>query len=159
MNLIFIDDERVVKDVTWANYPEHTVTIIRNFEEFKTFVDELNEEDLTDMVFSFDHDLQDFNEDGSENTGHTCAKYLVETLATNGIEYRGKVSWFVHSKNICGKRNLENYLSDEVDPYPSCDGCGHEGPDVYHDGYGYNICRTNGCTQYSVRGLSYSDFL
>lgn len=159
INLVFLDDERLPENVTWARYPEHLPIILRNFKEFCHFADQIKEEDLANMVFSFDHDLQDFNEDGSENTGLTCAKYLVEALQANGIDCRGKVEWFVHSQNVCGKKNIANYLQDEVDPFASCDGCGHTGPDVYHDGYGFNICRTNGCTQYSVRGLSPWDFL
>ena len=67
INLVFLDDERLPENVTWARYPEHLPIILRNFKEFCHFADQIKEEDLANMVFSFDHDLQDFNEDGEEN--------------------------------------------------------------------------------------------
>lgn len=42
--------------------------------------------------------------------------------------------------------------------HSQCDGCGFTGPDVYGDGYGFNICTRGTCDQYSVRGISRSDF-
>jgi hypothetical protein len=37
MNLIFLDDERDLEDVTWINYPEfNNVDIVRTFDAFKT---------------------------------------------------------------------------------------------------------------------------
>ncbi len=55
---------------------------------------------------------------------------------------------------------LEDDLEDEESEpeHAMCDGCGHQGPDVYSDGFGYNICLVNRCTAYSVRGLSPRDF-
>lgn len=47
---------------------------------------------------------------------------------------------------------------EEEEEYPECDGCGHSGPDVFSDGFGFYICTVNRCTQLSVRGLSTSDF-
>ena len=55
---------------------------------------------------------------------------------------------------------LEDDLEDEESEpeHAMCDGCGHQGPDVYSDSFGYNICLVNRCTAYSVRGLSPRDF-
>lgn len=53
---------------------------------------------------------------------------------------------------------LEDEELEEESKYNQCDGCGHEGPNVYHDGYGFFICTRGTCDQYSVRGLSRSDF-
>ena len=53
-------------------------------------------------------------------------------------------------------RELNDDLQDIA--YNQCDGCGFTGPGVYHDGYGFFICTRGTCNQYSVRGLSPSDF-
>ena len=66
MNLIFLDDERDLEDVTWINHPEfNNVDIVRTFDAFKTKVQDIS--DRNNVYFSFDHDIQDFNEDKSEN--------------------------------------------------------------------------------------------
>ena len=57
---------------------------------------------------------------------------------------------------MCDDVEQEDF--EEEISYNSCDGCGHTGPDVFHDGYGFYICTQGTCDQYSVRGLSRSDF-
>lgn len=44
----------------------------------------------------------------------------------------------------------------EMEPI-SCDGCGAIGPHVRSDGFGFNCCY-NPCDEYTVRGISRSDF-
>lgn len=55
------------------------------------------------------------------------------------------------------EEDFENEENNSV-TYSQCDGCGFTGPDVYGDGYGFNICTRGTCDQYSVRGISRSDF-
>lgn len=54
--------------------------------------------------------------------------------------------------------NISPEDSEELEEYAYCDGCGIQDTTVYDDGYGFNICG-HGCTAYSVRGFSPSDFL
>lgn len=112
---LFIDDERDLKDVTWApwqvqeKYRNEEWVIARSYGEalvnfaqrgFPTFV-------------SFDHDLGE-----GENTGHDVAKFLVEAdikFRDRGIyEYRfpQNFDFYVHSKNPIGKANIEGLLNN-----------------------------------------------
>lgn len=160
MKLLFLDDERNVEDVTWVQYPEGIEHIVvRNYKEFMAALQKISPSELSRVIFSFDHDLQDFDEQGREYTGLTCATHMIDYFEANQIEYKGLLFAISHSQNPCGRENIEAFLKQVTHEDATCDGCGYTGPDVYHDGYGFNICRTNGCTQYSVRGLSYSDFL
>lgn len=169
MKILFLDDERNIEDVTWVKYPEASEVItVRTFKEFCKAVDELDS--LEDVLFSFDHDLQDFDqaltdieEKGREYTGYSCAYVLYGYLLEGYFSYTD-LNFVVHSQNPVGKANI-TYLLDNVVAYLeqeenglTCDGCGHTGKDVKSDGYGFAICDINNCTSYSVRGLSPSDF-
>ena len=156
--LIFIDDERDIEDVTWVVYPEGIKTIIlRTYQDFLNYLPEITSETIPYLLFSFDHDLGLF-ENGVELTGLTCAKSLINYLNENGIKYKGQLNAISHSQNPVGRNTIENYLKDKTKIELECHGCGHKGEDVYQDDYGFNICRVNKCTPYSVRGLSREDF-
>lgn len=67
MKFIFLDDERVLDDVTWVPYdfPSDDLfdnhTIVRNFISFVKEVNKIKtQEDMDNTIFSFDHDLADF---------------------------------------------------------------------------------------------------
>ena len=84
-HIIFLDDERNIEDVTWIKYPKfHSAITVRNFHEFKYVIPYVK--DWNNTYFSFDHDLQDFNEDGSENTGYDCLKWLCDYIMDNDIK-------------------------------------------------------------------------
>lgn len=157
--LLFLDDERNVEDVTWVTYPEGiNIVVVRNFKEFSEYLFKLNSVNLPFHLFSFDHDLGEFDKDNNEMSGLMCAKQLIKHLEDNNIKYKGSLFGISHSQNPCGRKSIEDYLKFESKVELTCHGCGHTGPDVYNDGYGFNICRVNKCTKYSVRGLSSSDF-
>lgn len=110
MNLIFLDDERDLEDVTWINYPEfNNVDIVRTFEAFKTKVQDIS--DWNNVYFSFDHDIQDFNEDKSENTGYTCVKWLCDYILDNNINYH-ILNVFIHTQNPIGAKNIKCYFEN-----------------------------------------------
>ena len=51
MIILFLDDERTIKDVFWIKYPEYTsVTVVRNLQEFKAAVRMI--ESFKDYLFS-----------------------------------------------------------------------------------------------------------
>ena len=65
---IFLDDEREFLDAYWVKYPKHltdeNVYVVRNFFDFtkvlKKQLHSLNEENLSKLILSFDHDLGDY---------------------------------------------------------------------------------------------------
>lgn len=113
--IIFLDDERNIKDVFWHKYPEYNAChIARNFKQFKQLVNTIlltGNIKLKNVLFSFDHDLQDFNEDSSENTGYTCAKWLCETILDN-MYNTTDLNHVVHSQNPIGKENIDSYIKN-----------------------------------------------
>lgn len=73
--------------------------IVRDYFEFVKLVDN----NLLDIkLVSFDHDLASFK-DGKEWTGKDAADYLIEKCLDKNIEFP---SWFVHSDNTSGKKNI-----------------------------------------------------
>lgn len=109
--LIFLDDERNLEDVTWIKYPEfHSSITVRNFHEFKYVIPYVK--DWNNTYFSFDHDLQDFNDDGSENTGYDCLKWLCDYIMDNDIK---NLNVIVHTKNPVGGNNIKYYYQNFMD--------------------------------------------
>lgn len=114
LNLLFLDDERNIEDVTWIKYPPFSnIIIVRTFEDFKTEAYKLlSVHPLSEILFSFDHDIQDFSDD-VEYTGYTCVKWLVDLLI-DSFEYfntTGTINYIVHSMNPIGKKNIESYVN------------------------------------------------
>lgn len=107
--LIFLDDERDFKDITWIKYPKFTnVMVVRNSLEFKTLVKSFTS--FKDISFSFDHDIQDYSE-GEEITGYDCAKWLLDYLYDTKTIYSDLQMW-CHSMNPIGKENIEMYIKN-----------------------------------------------
>ena len=106
---LFLDDERVPQDVTWINYPESIDwTVVRSYDEF--FHEFYRE---TFRVFSFDHDIQDFNHRGVELTGYIVLKAMLDTfLTTHHGLFTFPEQVFFHTKNPIGKENMEAYWNN-----------------------------------------------
>lgn len=103
---IFLDDERIPTDVTWIELPDIKWSIIRDFAWFKFYINGGMPEYIT-----FDHDLQDFNEDGTENTGYTCLKWLVDYC----LDYNMMLPvCFFHSMNPVGVKNMKSYYENAL---------------------------------------------
>lgn len=67
MQILFLDDERTLDQVTWIQYPDG-ITTLTTVRDYLIFVYTSNNSSLKNILFSFDHDLQCF-EDGKEYTG------------------------------------------------------------------------------------------
>lgn len=107
--LVFLDDLRYKDDVTWIKYPEYfQLKTLRNFEQFKSHIDSLSALDIENSIFSFDHDLGDFNQNNYELNGMTCCKYLVDKCIDLNVNY---INFVVHSFNPVGKENIESYIN------------------------------------------------
>ena len=106
---LFLDDERNPQDVTWINYPESIDwTVVRSYDKF--FHEFYRE---TFRVFSFDHDIQDFNHRGVELTGYTVLRAMLDTFLTtpHGL-FTFPEQVFFHTKNLIGKENMESYWNN-----------------------------------------------
>lgn len=93
MTKIFLDDERfpVTDDfVICRNYTEF-MAVVRTYQNIK--------------FISFDHDL------GPDETGHDCVKFLVNYDIDADI-LDAEFTFYVHSQNPTGARNIQNYLDD-----------------------------------------------
>lgn len=109
--LVFVDDERYQDDVFWFNYPHFDgLVTCRNYKDFCAFFDSIEQDSIDNYIFSFDHDLQDFHDDG-EYTGYDCLKYIVSSMLDNNIE-ANKLNAFSHSKNIIGRENIDKYIQN-----------------------------------------------
>lgn len=98
---VFLDDERFPQDVFWLSYPKDIEwRIVRNKAEFMAMVESLVGQEY---VISFDHDLQDFDEDGNERKGYDCLKALVEMHLDS---MTALPACFFHSKNGIGHENM-----------------------------------------------------
>lgn len=112
--LIFLDDVRVVEDVTWLDYNQlfSSVTVLRSYQEFKEWCDKLcSSSDLSTYVFSFDHDIDSYERE-EEFTGYDAAKYLVEKVLE--LNLQPTFSWYVHSMNPVGRVNINSYLQNFI---------------------------------------------
>ena len=110
MNLIFLDDERDLEDVTWINYPEfNNVDIVRTFDAFKTKVQDIS--DWNNVYFSFDHDIQDFSSGDIENTGYDCVKWLCDFAMDNKVDLSLN-KFYYHTQNPVGNKNMKSYIDN-----------------------------------------------
>lgn len=116
MQILFLDDERTLDQVTWIQYPSGitTLTTVRDYFDFRVAVKQLPS--LKNILFSFDHDLQCF-EDDKEYTGLDCAKFLIEYIMDNPHLDPNDLNYIVHSKNPCGKLNIESYINTFINMY------------------------------------------
>lgn len=105
---LFLDDERVVADVTWLTYPENIEWIVvRNSVEF---FDAWYAQKGNLSFVSFDHDIQEFVE-GEEITGYSILKELVDVYLWSNFEIP---QCFFHTQNPIGKKNMEVYYLNAV---------------------------------------------
>jgi hypothetical protein len=125
--VLFLDDERLPDQVTWAEFPRYdTIFIIRTYDGF---VRQVEFQGLPKFV-CFDHDLADEHyavmeeensytyddgdmkktfDYGTEKTGYDCAKWLVDYCAERGLKFPRYV---VHSMNPAGKERIQGYIEN-----------------------------------------------
>ncbi len=119
MYRLFLDDERMPKDVKWIQLPLGPWIIVRSYDEF---VKTITEKGVPEFI-SFDHDLADAHypksiedakkiiryEDYKEKTGFHCAKWLVEFCLDNNVKLP---LYVVHSMNSVGRENINSFLAN-----------------------------------------------
>lgn len=128
---LFLDDERIPRNVTWVHLPNLDWIIVRNYDEFVKHIVSFG---LPETV-SFDHDLADehykhmitdnslnghtaFVDDdlgglnvtfdyGAEKTGYDCAKWLVDFCIERSLKFP---PYTVHSMNPVGAERIRQYI-------------------------------------------------
>jgi hypothetical protein len=116
---LFLDDERLPRDVTWIDLPLGPWVVVRSYAEFTRLIEK---DGLPDHI-SFDHDLglehyQAYEKACSvpvpapppydsfkEKTGYHCARWLVDYCIDHG--WLALPSYTIHSKNVIGEGNIE----------------------------------------------------
>lgn len=115
MKYLFLDDERMPADVTWALIGGvgpwgAEWNIVRSMDEASQWV----KDNGFPNVISFDHDLglMHYAHDYSDGkTGYDFAKWLIEyDMDTNTMP--ADFSFTVHSKNPIGSENIRTVLSN-----------------------------------------------
>lgn len=112
---LFLDDERVPKQVKWIELPLVNWVIVRNYDDF---VHHITTHGIP-LIVSFDHDLalEHYADAGKqqlnyatyrEKTGYDCAKFLVEYCLERNYNLP---KYYVHSMNTVGKANILSLLN------------------------------------------------
>jgi len=106
---LFIDDERFLDDVTWAplkvqeKYRNEEWIICRTRAEVYSAIYQKG----FPSYISFDHDLGE-----NEDTGFDITKMIVDMDMDKFRVMPEGFSFYVHSQNNVGKKNIESYLNN-----------------------------------------------
>lgn len=114
--ILFLDDERHIQDVTWVDYSGWSGAYVltqKSVGRLTGYIKRYGQYfDWSTTLISLDHDLQEFNEKtGEESTGYTFAKWLVDYFVDNGIPLQD-LNIVVHSKNPIGAENIQKYIQN-----------------------------------------------
>lgn len=94
MTKLYIDDLRVPPDNTW--------TVTRTYQSTIDFFEIYG---LPETV-SFDHDL------GEEKSGYDIAKWIVDAVLDNKVDFPDNFEFKIHSANPVGAKNIRNLLNN-----------------------------------------------
>ena len=84
----------------------------------KTFIDMFTSFDNIITHISFDHDIDSYNDDGTEVTGYDCVKWLCDYIQDSGLDISNLTLNF-HTANPVGKENMETYWRNFQNHYAS----------------------------------------
>jgi len=118
---VFLDDVRVPYDVFRLNInplyeKNEDWVIVRNYYEFINYITKFGLPEFVsyDHDLSFDHYLEENQSDIDyenleEKTGYDACKWLCKYCLENDLPIP---SYYVHSANPVGKKNIETYLEN-----------------------------------------------
>ena len=95
MYTLFLDDERIP-----AFRTDRVIVVCRTFQ---AFCDTIRERGMP-VEINFDHDL------GEEKTGLDAVQWLLGHMVANNVQFPNGFSWFVHSQNPVGARNINQQM-------------------------------------------------
>lgn len=137
---LFLDDERMPKDVKWIELPPVQWVIVRNYKQFVETI----EKDGLPQTISFDHDLADEHyqeyhaahdekmlsygkfryDECVEKTGYHCAKWLAQYCVDKNLPIP---LYYLHTLNGIGRMNMFSVLESArkvIASTPKCQKCG-----------------------------------
>ena len=108
---LFLDDERNPTDAVWA--PSHIYEKYKN-DDWHICRDKMSviqaifsHDKIAPNFMSFDHDLGE-----NQSTGYEVAKWIVEMDMNGVIQIPSDFTFYVHSKNPVGAKNIQMYLDN-----------------------------------------------
>ena len=118
---LFLDDERMPKNVTWVNLPAQNWQIVRSYDEFVDFIlkngvpcfvsfdHDLAHEHYRQSMYTPDRHYNNYYDNGTfkEKTGFHCAKWLVEYCLDNGFKIP---EYIAHTMNPIGRENIQGIM-------------------------------------------------
>lgn len=113
-NLLWLDDARNPHKDGWLVFsPIQEPYDVIWLKTYKEFIDYIIINGLPDGI-CFDNDLGDFDENGVEYSGTTCAKWLVEYCLDNDKQIP---EYNIQSANTCAKDNIKSLLDNYKNYY------------------------------------------
>ena len=99
---LFLDD---IRNPHQSGYKDSEWIVCRNDKTFKDMFESFGS--IITHV-SFDHDIDSYNNDGTEVTGYDCVKWLCDYIQDNSLDISNLTLNF-HTANPVGKENMETY--------------------------------------------------
>lgn len=118
---LFLDDNRSPSDVVWIELPKVDWVIIRNYNQFTTYIQEHG----VPIYIAFDHDLSidDYLDPDTfepemirkERDGLDCTKWLINYCIERRFQFPKHA---VHSMNVIGRENIKGIISSFSRVFP-----------------------------------------
>ena len=107
---LYLDD---IRNPHQSGYKDSEWIVCRNATEFVSVI----EKHFSDLeVISFDHDIDSYNDDGTEVTGYDCVKLLCDYIQDNDIDV-DNLKLLFHTANPVGRLNMMCYWSNFKENY------------------------------------------
>ena len=107
---LYLDD---IRNPHQSGYQDSEWIVCKND---KTFKDMFTSFDSIITHISFDHDIDSYNDDGTEVTGYTLVKWLCDYILDNNLDISNLTLNF-HTANPIGKENMMCYWKNFKDYY------------------------------------------
>ena len=102
---LYLDD---IRNPHQSGYKDNEWIVCKND---KTFKDMFTSFDNIITHISFDHDIDSYNDDGTEVTGYDCVKWLCDYILDNNLDISNLTLNF-HTANPVGKENMASYWNN-----------------------------------------------
>ena len=107
---LYLDD---IRNPHQSGYQDSEWIVCKND---KTFKDMFESFDRIITHVSFDHDIDSYNNDGTEVTGYDCVKWLCDYILDNNLDISNLDIRF-HTANPVGKENMASYWDNFKNHY------------------------------------------
>ena len=107
---LYLDD---IRNPHQSGYQDSEWIVCKND---KTFKDMFISFDSIITHISFDHDIDSYNDDGTEVTGYDCVKWLCDYIQYNNLDISNLTLNF-HTSNPVGKDSMKFYWNNFKESY------------------------------------------